>query len=321
MWRDDHVAALFIEDRVTRRATLHLLKALVSQLEHAIGPDVLTRARADGAFLRPVKHGEHRSTVRGVDVVKNEETGVIQRILPRHFDARQVLVLHNVVDRCSKNCAALNFLKAQNFAVVTSYGPLHDMWNSIKSAAKATASGRWWSAILKFVGVCNLNHGPFRSGAWGKAKQEALRDFTSTHTACDAAFRQAALKQQRLNGVDENSSDASFDEFWRFLCCLPSCVSAGPVCKFSRWMSIEQCWNFYRGEWHLLRVILEHLTPEAANASFEAAGRAILAVKDPNEKTGNKGKLLQRCPGYITEEVADIMDAFLHLHKRFEGRI
>lgn len=71
---------------------------------------------------------------------------------------------------------------------VWSWGPFHDQWNSIKMAI--------WRAVVRFSSVANINHGPFRSGCWGKGKQTALRG--GSFALESASWREARAQPNKL---------------------------------------------------------------------------------------------------------------------------
>ena len=126
-----------------------------------------------------------------------------------------------------------------------------------KNAAKRILGGLWWKTIVKFASIANINHGPFRSGSWGRAKQQAHAHYCDALGPTDAAFRAAARRQAMLEGV-ACGADEDWADWVRRMNCLPSCVEAGPALKLARWMSIQQCWSYYRREIWLLREILVH---------------------------------------------------------------
>ena len=312
IWRDTHVAELFIEDRVTRRSTLHLLKTIAVQLEQLLGSDALARCRLpSNVHVRSVEPGERRVTVSGVDFIASTGNRTAQRVMPSDFDCRSLLVVHHVVDRCSTNCAGLHFLQAQNFAMIATFGALHDDWNACKTAAKRTDG--WWPEIIKFAAVANLSKGPFRSGAWGKALQQTLHEYVSTRTSEDSGFRAAVRRQQELDGGNPDASDAAFAQWWSTFSKLRSAHESGPACKFSRWCSIQDSWDFYKGDLYLLKEVLEHMTPEAATDSLHrtedvAAGLRLNEVAAA--MSCSKEGLLKRCPRHITQRLTDVMQMF-----------
>lgn len=139
----------------------------------------------------------------------------------------------------------------------------HDLWNSIKTAAKTSCLGRWWKRILQFASVANINHGPFRSGAWGKTKQTTHQQWHDNVTVEDEAFRDVARRQAALLGRPI-TDEREYDEWLVYAGRIRSCMECGPVCKFARWMSVEQVWDYYRPEIYVTRIILQEMKLEDA---------------------------------------------------------
>ena len=159
-----------------------------------------------------------------------------------------------------------------------SWGVLHDTWSSIKNAAKNCLAGKWWKTIVKFASIANLNHGPFRSGAWGRATQEAHAHYCSSLSVSDDAFRAAARRQAALDGLPCDTDD-DWAYWLQRTACLPSCVEAGPALKLARWMSIQQCWTYYRREIWLLREVLLCMQPEEGAREIERDATSMLVVE------------------------------------------
>lgn len=147
-------------------------------------------------------------------------------------------ISNHILDRGSTGSALCWFAQHKKLCWVWSWGPFHDQWNSIKQAAKRCRGGEIWRAIVRFSSVANINHGPFRSGCWGKGKQTALRNYMTKNTVHSERFRAAAQQQAALKGAPITNDD-EYDSWWTFLNSLPSCHAAGPICKFARWPPIS----------------------------------------------------------------------------------
>lgn len=80
------------------------------------------------------------------------------------------------------------------------WGFFHDLWDSIKKSATSYKSGKMWKRLLQCASVASIHHGPFRSGAWGKGKQVAHREWIRSITVEDEDFRVVARKQAALSG-------------------------------------------------------------------------------------------------------------------------
>ena len=78
-------------------------------------------------------------------------------------------------------------------------------------------------------------------GLGGKAKQSALRTALDTRTTDTEDFREAARETTTLLGPDSSvHSEHDYERLWQYFGALPSAHEAGPVCKFARWMSIQE---------------------------------------------------------------------------------
>ena len=155
----------------------------------------------------------------------------------------------------------LHFMLSRRTLWSVFWGPLHDVWNGVKTSAKGVPT--WWQEVVRFAAVCNLNCGPFRSGAWGKAKQNGLKEVTELVGPEHARFRELALRQMEVWG-QVGTSDAGYQNVYNWFSRLPSANCDGPILKFSRWRSILDSWDWYEPEIWLLKFLLEELRPEAA---------------------------------------------------------
>ena len=133
--------------------------------------------------------------------------------------------MNHVLDRGSTNSCVVAFAQQQGLLWAPRWGPFHDLWNAVKSAAKKVDAGGWWLQIMRFASGCNLNHGPVRSGAWGNTKQNTLKTTLDTRTESSDDFREAARRTAALLGSTADS-EADFSFWWGKLATLPSCHMA-----------------------------------------------------------------------------------------------
>ena len=309
IFRDQGVSELFVKDKMVRQATHALLRAVITQLE-GLFPDPLARGKLS-PDVRVQAHGspaDKTITEDGKLKVVNDRTGLKQDVFPHDFSLDNHLVLTHTVDRGSTGGALLFFMISQGYLWTVAWGFFHDMWNSIKNAAKKTANGKWWKTILQFASVANLNHGPFRSGAWGKSKQIFHKRYMESHTSDSLDFVEAAKKTAYLAGLD--ATDLDYDYWFNVMGRLPSCTEAGPVCKFARWHSIEQCWKYYRHEMWFLKEVLLSMDPQEAQKHVASASTQMVDAELAEKLTTDKGGLVVRAPSYITQNLIDSMDMF-----------
>ena len=305
-----------MKDKLERRASWSLLRGLTSTLEALLGPGALRRCELPpGLNIARVTHGARRVDVDGREFILDVH-GKMQPVIPDAFSLNGRLMIHNVVDRHSTNVSSMCFVASLPYLWTTSYGYNHDTWNAIQTTSKKTKhkQARNWDFVQKAAAVFNANHGPFRSGVWGRQKQQVLAQYVLEYDFTDDRFRSHALKQMKLDG-DEDCSDERFAEYWRRLACLPSANSAGTACKFSRWMSINQCWREHRSQ-----IWLEQLVHEEMAGNYDpttellAQATSQLDVIVSNDRKG----LLQRIPTYICWELCDNLDIFTHFSEPWE---
>ena len=123
-------------------------------------------------------------------------------------------------------------------------------------------------------------------------------------------------KQQALQPLRFANCDDRMRRWFELFSRLPSCCDAGTAAlKFSKWCSIEQCWELLRQEWFLFGIVLnsaskDHGLEEAQEAThvWDTAAEQLTAAR--------KG-LLNKVPKYVTLEVATLMDAYVLLVKPF----
>ena len=174
---------LYIENKLARQASFQLLKTVVSQIADKI-PNVLTRGVLDadvhvGPIVDPNK--VLSQCAMGLPCLRDFGTGEVTPIFPENFDLDAYVRVTNLIDRGSTGATGVFFMASLGYLWSVLWGTMHDINNAIKGAAKKMNYVRnWWLIVTKFSGVSNLNHGPFRSGAWGKAKQSCHRSWMET---------------------------------------------------------------------------------------------------------------------------------------------
>lgn len=244
----------------------------------------------------------------GALAVVDKRTQSVQLVFPPGFDLKSRLIINHVVDRAATGLSMFSFMASMGALWVPTWGWFHDLWNSIKNSCKAANRGRWWLFVLRFASIANLNHGPYRSGVWGKTKQTTLTAYIESRTSWSVDFRAAADRTVELVGGQPCDSDADYEYWFRRAARLPSCVSAGPVLKFARWMSIQECWDFYRDELWFLKEVLLEMNPKQAGRDAETNSTSMVGAEMASKMTAGSGGLIARAPTYITQELIDTMD-------------
>ena len=310
--------------------------AVLKQIRELVGEGVARIVCPEDIFLDPCETGTaRRVVVDGLPTIEDEARGVSQTVLPREylditFFKKKILIVVHTVDRSPTNVATLNFMMfSRRFFFVVVWGILHDIWNSLKTAGKrkvtfsaATVNGKKvtvtiWSSVIKFSSVCNINYGPFRSSVWGKSKQGACKRIEDTKTETDPSFQESAREQASLLGHEEPTTLDEFRPYFRSMVNLKSATEAGFVCKFSRWCSVPECWEYHRPEWFLSRPVLREMSGKSDEllADIQASATAQHDSELAAKLTDNKRGLLQRAPGYVNMEVATHLEIFTCVSK------
>ena len=331
LWRNHQVAEAWANDKLERESAHGIVKALMSQfgmiserslLASQLPEDLLLVIFSKPVSFRVVQFG-------GLQVCFSEnswEDVIPERLRSLESFKDEITIFNVVMDRGPSNVSAFNFLLHEGFALAVGFGLCHDLWNSIKTGAKMplpaerSVAGEsppkavtLWSSIVKFSSICNLNHGPFRSGVWGKGKQQFLVRLEGTKTSADVEFRAAAVLQAELNNEREPVSEDDFEQWWGRVCRLRSAHESGPVLKFARWDAVADCWAFHKDEIYLNKVVLQEMAQKPDTMLEELASNQTSmhdAEMATNMTTGDGG--LENCAhGYITPELCEHVEMFV----------
>ena len=255
--RDRELTDLFVNDQIERQAAYGNMRSLVFALQLLLKRPISDCKLPEEVHLRAVLPGETRVRLPDGRFVLASDEGVTD-VLPLEFSAKNVLTVAHTMDRGSVGAAMIHFCQSQQLLWTVHFGWFHDLWNSIKQAAKRARSSRVWHSVLKFMLIGNMNHGPYQSGAWGKAKQEALKNWIESHSIDSPEFQLIAPKFAAANGLPCDSRE-DMQRVFGLLAKLPSCTESGPVLKLARWLSIQEVWKYYRKEmWGLKLVLSPH---------------------------------------------------------------
>ena len=299
--RDRSLHEFYVQDTLERQSAHGCLRALAKTIEALFGRPISAATLPGDVVLRPLRFGERRVQLsNGSIAVVDNESQAFFKPLPDDFDCKRHLQISHTIDRGSVGLSLMHFCLDQQYLFTLFFGVYHDMWNSIKNAAtsKATA-GRLWKSIWKFTRLCNMNHGPFQSGAWGTAKQEALHRWVDSNTIDSPSFRRVApLLAASYSMACDTTEDLT--ALFRKMATLPSCTESGPVLKCSRWLSIQECWTYYKPEmWGLKEVLLLLANENEHDRSFQE-----------DDSTPVAGGIIKQAPHLITQDLIDDMDLF-----------
>ena len=161
--------------------------------------------------------GKKRVRVDNHIFLEDLHTGIQQRMFPANWSVRNQFTSNHTVDRCGIGVGACGFAQGQGMTWVTHYGVFHDIWNSIRNSAKTVEKGRGWRFIHRFTGICNMNHGPMRSGAWRRMKEKRVQAYEQTHNKDSPDFRVIVVQQARLIGRPCETEE-HFEREFKHLC-------------------------------------------------------------------------------------------------------
>ena len=233
-------------------------------------------------------------------------------VWPQSFNVYQCFISNHTIDRGSVGSSAMHYGMHIGMLWVVYFGLFHDIFNAVKNSGKNCLKRRVWNTVVKFASIVNLNHGPYRTGAWGKAKQSGLSNYIGARTSKSADFRSVAVQSARHNN-QPCETDTDFEIHVRGMARIPSCVEAGPVLKFARRGSIAECWAYLRPELWYLKAVLKDMNSKPDEVQEEAVVERTAHVDtDLAQATAKrKGSLIKTAPDKINQELIDIMDMFV----------
>lgn len=161
-------------------------------------------------------------------------------------------------DQGSVGCSGSFFLMALGFLVLTAYDWFHRVKNDIFLAAKHSHGGRGkvFRTMLEMAMVMNINYNPFGTGGWHATKKETLREMKARSDCSHPLFVELAGKIGRDFGMPTETHEDR-EAVWKALDEMPSFEQKGPVCKFKRFMSLSECWEFYKNHLWGLKLVLQ----------------------------------------------------------------
>ena len=309
IWRDAVVSHLFVEDRLSRKASHSLLRTVIHQIEQYV-PDFLRRSLMPSTVrLGPVEPGQRRIILedgRSALTLVDSDNAVL--CVPADWNVRDRTWVSMVVDRAPTNNGCLHFCLANGFCWYIMYGVFHDTFNSLRTSAKGVDG--WWSEVVKFASIANMNYGPFRSGSWGVSKQEGLAETVATMTVDEPFFQECALRQQRLTNGREDSSSEAMLRMREFMGRLPSCVQSGPLVKFSRWKYLNEAWEFYKMEIWMLKYVLTKMGPDSDGVMAQAFSTNMFDEDAIKKMSEAREGIMAKAPHYIRDRLIDVMKMF-----------
>ena len=309
--RDRDLCDLYVRDAWERQSAHGNLRAIAAALEQLIEKKPITACLLpEGCLIRPLALGETRVRLRdGRVVIAMSGSGTTRLALPDDLDLGVLVFVNHTVDRGSVGASMLHYGQSVGLLWTVEFGWYHDLWNSIRNTAKVCLGGRLWRSVLRFSKICNMNHGPFRSAAWGKAKQSALKRWMDSHTPQCDAFRALAPKLGESYNLPYDT-DADLERLWAKMGCLPSCCEAGPILKLSRWCSVSSCWDWYKKELWGLREVLKSMSPQSLETEKSDSTSCVVFQETKSAVDDNNQRTLTTVPHFICQNLIDDMNIF-----------
>ena len=319
----DHadVADAFAEDRLEREASYlnlvcvleQMCDATMSKPEDWILPDIITLRAPNVDELRLPREG----TCEHILFNTKDATAVIE-ISQAYLDYGFPVATH-MTDRSSINCSLLHWAVANRMTWVPYFGEFHSLWNALKAVARkcgrfsGNTTGWMWKSLLEMLVVINQNAGPYRSGAWFTAKKEGCQRWFEQFGANSDEFFEIAHEFAKAQGVTLDSHE-DYEELWKKMATLKSCCEKGPHLKLMRWMSINECWEYHKGEIWGLKAVLKMLADEVLGGSLGIdvhAGTTLGPLDDSVHQavTSNTGTMI-KAHSYINTRNVFAMEVF-----------
>ena len=142
--RDCRVAQAWADDKLVRQASHALLRTWVAQLEQVV-PQPVSRCLLPPEVLVGALQDTDLNIVNvddGTPYIVNRRTHEVVPVFPSTFTATEdIMVINHVLDRGSVGLCAMNFCQDKGLLWTPTWGIFHDMWNSVKTAAKLANGG------------------------------------------------------------------------------------------------------------------------------------------------------------------------------------
>ena len=321
IFRDTVVADAFVQDELQREGAHCLLKTLYAQVGDIVKGGLSACVPPESLFISAFATVHERAWKDGRLYCQATADGDRTVVIPDSMLTvddfkKQLKFINNTLDRCPTNSCMMNFCIFSASMCMTAYwGRFHDIWNSVKNSATKNmvlqdGSGRvvcLWTSVVRFSSIANINHGPFRSGCWGRGKQATVKRMEGSMSGRSAAVREVISAQCRLLGTPEPMTDESFEEMFRDKVLLaPSAHAAGSILKFARWKSVSDNWDEHRRQiWYEKLILTEMGNSGGADmmADFAAQSTSMHDSEIAQKMTSSKTGLLARAPTYITPEL------------------
>ena len=130
-------------------------------------------------------------------------------------------------------------------------------------------------------------------------------------TPLDEFFRECARLQAELMGWAEPQSDEDFRWYFDDMLRSKGAHSAGFICKFARWQSVPECWEYKKPHFFLEKPVLVEMGGGGVDNMLDDIKSNQTSMQDSElavKLTSDKKGLLKRCPGYINMKTAQHLE-------------
>ena len=223
----------------------------------------------------------------GIYWIVNTITQECIRQIPDNFSWNSLPLLCNMIDQSQIGVAACFHMGHQmQLMVLVMYDYYHRAWNDIKNAAK-TSNGFFFSIMLKYSLVFNLNYGPFGKGGWFNDKKDFLKEVEASLTHTHPFFRERAHAIAKDQGWDEPVTEADYEKVWHLVLQQSHFQKKGSLCKIMRWFSFFESCKAQRKDLNSLKLVLDwhyHTLTGTDAAAESELPPPVLPLNQPDPK-------------------------------------
>jgi hypothetical protein len=238
------------------------------------------------------------------------------------------------LDQASSGWAAAHFLAApqpggMGLNVTFTADPFHRSWNDFKWAC-SRAKGHINHSMIQMTICYNANYGPWMKAAFMTKKREALLEYISMHSSCEALSLttttgqpkwedSAIMVAQDAREAPPQDGDSLLKLFDTTVLTNKNFLKKGPYVKMCAWYSILEAIEHYDLVWtswkHLMQWLATNMMPKAAMAAREQVVREIAEAVEVGAHTTaaehkqqlmqikrSVGKVLLMTPWLLTSE-------------------
>ena len=285
---DEDLQLLLMEGKLKLQSAFTYIKAVEGALV-SVDKTLAEFRCPNELLLEPLAKNQLRvKHSNGNFYIVNTLTHEAIRQIPDNFNWDSLPVLCHMIDQSQIGVAACyHMMHHMRLMVFVMYDYYHRTWNDIKNAARSS-KGFFFSTMLKYSLVFNLNYGPFGKGGWFLDKQTFLKEMALSCSSTHQFFRARAPDIAEDIGRAEPVTDQDYKDIWDFVVGFQKGFKLkGPLTKVMRWFSFFEGYDFYRKELNSLKLVLDwHFQtchdPDEDEANVPAP---VLPLNQPDAKT------------------------------------